>query len=48
MDFIIKESQKEFSQRQLETYEKYTQLIQWGRRDPVEFIRQIMGIEFKS
>ena len=45
MDFIVRESQKEFSQRQLETYERYTQLIQWGRRDPVEFIRQIMGVE---
>jgi len=45
MDFLIRESQKELSQRKQETYYRYNQVIQWGRRDPVAFIRRFMKIE---
>ena len=38
-------SQKEISQRKLETYDKYPKIIQWGRAYPVEFTSRFMGIE---
>lgn len=46
MDFGIKKTKKEVSQRQLEGYERYGKLIQWGRRNPVMFCEYMMGIEF--
>ena len=42
---INKPSQKEISQRKLETYDKYSKVIQWGRAYPVEFTSRFMGIE---
>lgn len=36
---------KEISQRKLETYEKYCNVIQWGRRNPVAFASRFMGID---
>lgn len=42
---INKKNQKEISQRKLETYEKYAQVINWGRGYPVEFCSRFMGIE---
>ena len=38
-------SHKEISQRKLETYDKYSKVIQWGRAYPVEFASRFMGIE---
>jgi len=46
MDFSTKRTKKEISQRQLEGYLKYAELIQWGRRNPVMFCEYMMGIEF--
>ncbi len=42
---LTKPSQKEISQRKLETYDKYSKVIQWGRAYPVEFTSRFMGIE---
>lgn len=42
----MKKTKKEVSQRQLEGYERYGKLIQWGRRNPVMFCEYMMGIEF--
>lgn len=42
---IVKKSQKEVSQRKLETYDKYGQVINWGRGHPVEFASRFFGIE---
>lgn len=42
---INKPSQKEISQRKLETFDKYSKVIQWGRAYPVEFTSRFMGIE---
>ena len=39
------ETRKELSQRRLETYDRYNRVIQWGRKYPVSFCRNIMGIE---
>lgn len=45
LTIINKQSSKEISQRKLETYEKYMQVINWGRAYPVEFCSRFMGIE---
>jgi len=37
-------TEREFSQRKLETYAKYCQVLQWGRSHPVEFTERFMGI----
>ena len=42
---INKPSIKEISQRKLETYDKYSQVIQWGRSYPIEFASRFMGVE---
>lgn len=46
MDFNVKKTKKELSQRQLEGYERYSSLIQWGRKNPVMFCEYMLGIEF--
>ena len=38
-------SEKEISQRKLETYSKYCRILQWGRQYPIEFCSRFMGIE---
>lgn len=45
MLIIPKESKKEFSQRKLETYDKYCRVINWGRKYPVAFAERFFGIE---
>ena len=45
MDYYIKPSKKEISQRKLENYSRYAKVISWGRRDPVSFVGRFMGIE---
>ena len=40
-----KSSKRELSQRKLEAYERYCKVIQWGRREPVEFLRRFLRIE---
>lgn len=42
---ILTSTKKELSQRKLETYEKYSQIIRWGRVYPVDFASRFMGIE---
>ena len=42
---LNKQSDKEISQRKMETYEKYCKIITWGRSHPVEFASKFMGIE---
>lgn len=34
------------SQRKLDSYEKYSRIIQWGRQNPVKFVELFLGIEF--
>ena len=45
MEFIVRPTENELSQRKLETYSRYCDVMQWGRRDPVKFIQRFMGIE---
>lgn len=44
MEFIVKETPLEMSQRKYESYMKYTEIIQWGRRNPVSFCEKVLGI----
>lgn len=34
------------SQRKLEGYLKYCEIIEWGRKNPARFVEYFMGIEF--
>jgi hypothetical protein len=45
MEYIVKKNQVELSQRRKEGLLKLAQVIQWGRRNPVDFIRIFFGIE---
>lgn len=45
LTILNKQSDKEISQRKMETYEKYCKIITWGRSHPVEFASKFMGIE---
>ena len=40
-----KPSKRELSQRKLEAYERYCKVIDWGRKEPIEFARRFMRIE---
>lgn len=40
-----KTPEKELSRRKKENFEKYSRLIRWGRKYPVEFAHRIMGID---
>lgn len=39
-------SKNNVSQRKLEGYLKWCNVIQWGRRNPTQFAEQFLGIEF--
>lgn len=43
---FIKPSEKELSQRELETYRRYCEIINWGRSYPVEFGRRFLGFDY--
>lgn len=45
MIVFSKSSKRELSQRKLEAYERYCKVIDWGRKDPVEFAKRFMWIE---
>lgn len=44
ISFLVS-TNKEISQRKLETYKRYAKIIQWGRKYPIEFCSRFMGIE---
>lgn len=46
MDFMTKTSEVELSQRQLESYLKLGEVIQWGRMHPSRFSERFLGVEF--
>lgn len=43
---IVDNTKYNLSQRQLEGYSKYCELIRWGRRNPVQFAEEVFGIMF--
>lgn len=46
MVIINKPSVKEMSQREMETYDRYCKIIQWGRAHPVEFGNLFCGFDY--
>jgi hypothetical protein len=46
VDFMLKMTKEQLTQRKLEGYYKLAQLVQWGRRVPVKFAEIVFGIEF--
>ncbi|WP_299831248.1 terminase [uncultured Metabacillus sp.] len=46
MDFFIRSTDAQISQRKLEGYLKLSEIIQWGRKNPIKFCEQFLGIQF--
>ena len=44
MEFIVKETPLEMSQRKYESLIKYGEIIQWGRANPISFCEKVLGI----
>ena len=45
MDYFVKSTLKNMSERKKEGYLKLAEIIQWGRKYPVKFVDRFMGIE---
>ena len=43
---LNKELESTLTQKKLEGYLKYNEIIQWGRKNPVKFAELILGVEF--
>ena len=39
-------SKNNISARKLENYYRWAKVVQWGRKNPVNFAEQFLGIEF--
>lgn len=46
MEILTPMSQKEFSQKKLESYSQMAKIIQWGRKNPVKFSETFWGIKY--
>ena len=45
MEYIITKNKNELSQRKKEELLKLAKIIQWGRRNPVDWVKIFLGIE---
>lgn len=45
MEYYIPLSDKEFSQKKLEEYEKLEKIMNMGRKDPIWFVEELLGIQ---
>ncbi len=45
MEYIIKKNKNEISNRKKEGLLKLSEIIQWGRRNPIKFVHIFFGIE---
>lgn len=43
---ISKDSELGLTQKKLEGYKKYSEIIQWGRKNPVWWSENILGVSF--
>lgn len=43
---ISKDSELGLTQKKLEGYKKYSDIIQWGRKNPVQFSQEFLGVTF--
>jgi len=46
MDYFVRSTEKNISQRKLEGYLKLAQVVQWGRENPIKYCERFYGIEF--
>lgn len=46
MEILTPMSQKEFSQKKLESYSQMAKIVQWGRKNPVKFSELFWGIKY--
>lgn len=46
VNVIFNETDYEISIRKQETWDRYNKVIQWGRKHPVRFMEQFLGLEF--
>jgi len=46
LEFYIKQSETELSQRNLESFLRLAEIIQWGRQHPTKFSERFLGVEF--
>ena len=44
--FFVKPTYYDMSELKLEGLKKFSQIIQWGRRNPVKFCERFFGVEF--
>lgn len=45
MEFYIKKTSKELSQRKLEEYDRISKIVSWGRCNPVKFAEEVFGLK---
>lgn len=46
INVIFNDFSYEIVPKQLETFEKYTKILQWGRRNPTRFLEDFMNLQF--
>ena len=46
LEYFLRSSETQLSQKKLEGYLKLAEIIQWGRQAPIKFCERFMGIEF--
>ena len=46
LEYFLRSSETQLSQKKLEGYLKLSEIIQWGRKAPIKFCERFMGIEF--
>ena len=44
MEIFVKPSGLELTQKRIDDYKKVCEIVQWGRRNPVQFVREFFGI----
>ena len=45
VDFYVKTTTKELTQRKKEGLAKWSEIVNWGRRSPYQFMNRILGID---
>jgi hypothetical protein len=46
LEYFLRSSETQLSQKKLEAYLRLAEIIQWGRKAPIKFCERFMGIEF--
>ena len=46
MEFCIPKTIKDITSKKLELYEKWAEIVQWGRKSPAKFVEEFIGFKF--